>query len=124
MSSLQNLLQQKSGQVFRFAAGFITAVVLVAVTLVGSAQAIGAPQSDVYVAPDGVDLTEIADCIPEQLSEGDLNRALDESTNEFLEKVFNLKDSYGEYELNEAEAEFLKCLERKGITPQVKQSAT
>jgi hypothetical protein len=114
-------LQRRAFHGVRVAVGLIIAFAFVAVTLVGSAHAAQTSSSDTYIAPDGVDLTEVATCIPDELSNGDLGRALDKSTNEFLEKVFNLKDSYADYELDETETEFLQCLERKGITPQVEQ---
>ncbi|HHP7243369.1 MAG TPA: hypothetical protein ACFE0H_01650 [Elainellaceae cyanobacterium] len=71
-------------------------------------------------------LKAIEDCIPEELTlqnddAGDrLARALGEMTNDQIERAFNLTDNP---ELSDAEAEFERCLERKGYTPQRQQSS-
>ncbi len=80
-----------------------------------------AQASGQYIAADGTDLTAIVQCLPEQLSQPDLERALKESGNDFLEKVFNLKGNYSDYELEKAEVDYLNCLESKGVTSQVAQ---
>lgn len=69
------------------------------------------------VAPDGRDLTAMVDCLPKQLSEGDLKRAISEAGNDYLERVFQTKDNYGEYDISEAEEQFQACLRRQGIEP-------
>ncbi len=72
-----------------------------------------------YIAADGQDLTAIAQCLPKELSQPSLERALRESGNDFLQKVFSTKDDYQEYKVDTAEAEYLDCLESKGFVSQV-----
>lgn len=74
-----------------------------------------------YVTPDGQDITAVVECLPQELSEGDLQRAIKESGKDYLERVFRLKDSYDEYEIAAAEKEFQACLETKGITPEAQK---
>jgi len=74
-----------------------------------------------YIAADGTDLTAMAECLPKALSESNLDRALQESQNDFLEKVFDVKDNYDDYKLDETEVAYLGCVESKGVTPQVKR---
>lgn len=118
MSLFRRKLASISHAVTKVFAGFI----LFSVLFMGSAHAAEAIASDSYTAPDGTDLTAVAKCIPTQLSKGNLGRAWRESRNDFLEKVFDLKQDYDEYKLDETEVEFLDCLQRNGVTPQVKQN--
>ncbi|RZM76066.1 hypothetical protein [Leptolyngbya iicbica] len=74
-----------------------------------------------YMTADGKDVTAMVECLPESLSESDLDRALQESGNDFLEKVFDLKSDYDDYELDSTEVALLTCMQEKGVTPQVKQ---
>lgn len=74
-----------------------------------------------YMSPDGRDLTAMAECLPKKLSQPNLDRALQESKNDFLEKVFDIKPNYDDYKLDETEMEYLACMEAKGVTPQVKR---
>ncbi|MGB3137895.1 MAG: hypothetical protein WBG38_09760 [Nodosilinea sp.] len=74
-----------------------------------------------YIAADGTDLTAMAQCLPLELSQGNLERALAEAKNDFLQKVFDVKDNYGDYKLGESETQYLACLERKGVTSQVQR---
>jgi hypothetical protein len=74
-----------------------------------------------YIAADGTDLTAMAQCLPKSLSQGNFARVLQESKNDFLEKVFDVKDNYDDYKLDEAEVAYLACVEAKGVTPQVKR---
>ncbi|NEQ30408.1 MAG: hypothetical protein F6K04_05325 [Leptolyngbya sp. SIO4C5] len=76
-----------------------------------------------FVDPSGNDVSAIAKCLPQQLTKGDLQRALDKFGNDYLERVFDLKEDYSEYEISQAESEFQACLERQGITPVVKQNS-
>lgn len=89
---------------------------------VGHANALGISDANAYIAADGTDLTAVAQCLPSELSKGNLGRAVRESFNDYLEKAFGLKQNYNDYKLDETEANFLMCLERKGVTPQVKQT--
>jgi hypothetical protein len=77
--------------------------------------------TDEYVTADGRDITAIVECLPKQLSEGDLGRAIAESGQDFLEWVFQLKDDYSEYKLTEAGRELDQCLRSKGILPTAAQ---
>ena len=79
------------------------------------------PASKRYIAADGTDLTAMAQCLPKKLSQGNVARALRESRNDFLEKVFDVKDNYDDYKLDETEIAYLNCVESKGVTPQVKR---
>jgi len=74
-----------------------------------------------YIAADGTDLTAMVQCLPKELSQGKIDRALKESQNDFLEKVFDVKDNYDDYKLDEIEVAYLACVESKGVTPQVKR---
>lgn len=74
-----------------------------------------------YMAADGTDLTAMAQCLPKELSQGNFARVLQESKNDFLEKVFDVKDNYDDYKLGEAEVAYLACVESQGVTPQVKR---
>ncbi|TVQ07057.1 MAG: hypothetical protein EA368_15430 [Leptolyngbya sp. DLM2.Bin27] len=85
------------------------------------AYAADAPDSKRYIAADGTDLTAMAQCLPKELSKGNLSRALQESKNDFLEKVFDVKDNYDDYKLDETEIAYLACVESKGVIPQVKR---
>jgi hypothetical protein len=101
--------------------GFLVGVLSIVIGMASPAYA-GTSQSAVeYVAADGSDLTAVAECLPKQLSQPSLGRALRESGNDFLEKVFSLKDEYGDYKLDEAEIAYLTCLKEKGVTPQVER---
>lgn len=104
-----------------------TAALLVA-TLVVLQNAIASPamaeSSDTanqYIAADGTDLTEVVQCIPDQLSEGDLGRAIAESGQDYLERVFQTKSQYDDYTIGQLEEEFQTCLQQKGITPAAQQ---
>lgn len=77
--------------------------------------------ADRYIAADGQDLTAMAQCLPKQLSQASLARALRESGNDFIEKVFDVKDNYSDYKLDDAEAQYLACMNQKGVTPQVER---
>lgn len=74
-----------------------------------------------YVAADGSDLTAFAQCLPKRLSQPSLARALQESRNDFIEKVFDVKDNYRDYKLDEAEIAHLDCMKQKGVTPRIEQ---
>lgn len=90
-------------------------------SLFAPAYAANAPDAEQYIAADGTDLTAVAQCLPQELSQGSLARALEESKNDFLQKVFDVKDNYSDYKLSESETQYLACLESKGFTSQVKR---
>ncbi|PSN15598.1 hypothetical protein C7271_20770 [filamentous cyanobacterium CCP5] len=98
------------------------AVVLLGFCLITTGFVAPAAAAETYVTPDGEDITAVVDCLPEELSEGDLQRAIAESGKDYLERVFNLKDDYSDYDIAAAEEEFQACLESKGITPAAQQS--
>jgi hypothetical protein len=85
------------------------------------AMANGLGNSSQYITADGRDLTATVECLPKELSEPNLDRALQESKNDFLEKVFDVKADYDDYKLDETEMAYLTCMEAQGVTPQVKQ---
>ena len=74
-----------------------------------------------YIAADGTDLTAVAQCLPKELSQPSLARALKESGDDFLQKVFDTKADYDNYKIEDEEAQYLSCLEAKGFTPTVKR---
>jgi hypothetical protein len=74
-----------------------------------------------YITAEGMDLTAVVQCIPKELSQGNLARALAESQNDFIEKVFDVKDNYDDYKLDATEITYLSCLVSKGVIPQVKR---
>ncbi len=74
-----------------------------------------------YVAADGTDLSAVVQCLPKELSQPSLARALQESGNDFLQKVFNTKASYNDYKVDALEAQYLNCLRNKGFTPAVER---
>jgi hypothetical protein len=90
-------------------------------SLVTPAYADSSPAARPFIAADGTDLTAMAQCLPRQLSQGNLSRALSESKNDFLEKVFDMKENYSDYKLGDSEIEYLACVESKGVIPQVKR---
>jgi|GEM_PF-4493112 hypothetical protein len=90
---------------------------LVLLACVGIALPAYSADLDRYITPDGEDITAMVNCLPEQLKEGNLKRAIAESGKDYLERAFDVKDNGSEYELTEAEKEYRACLARKGITP-------
>lgn len=121
MQFLQNILQNTLTKaimrsISRVMIGGFAALIGFSFVLTGSAYA-----GETYVTPDGTDITAIAECIPPELTEGNLDRALRESGNDFLEKVFNTESSYKDYDLEASEIEYLECLKRNGVTPEVKK---
>jgi hypothetical protein len=101
--------------------GLLVAVVGLGFGFAQPAYADDGQSSEQYVAADGTDLTAIALCLPKELSQPSLKRALRESGNDFLQKVFSVKDEYTEYKIDSAEAEYLDCLESKGFVSQVER---
>ncbi|NJL44637.1 MAG: hypothetical protein HC922_00545 [Leptolyngbyaceae cyanobacterium SM2_3_12] len=87
----------------------------------GIVQDAASGMADRYIAADGSDLTAVAQCLPKQLSQASLARVLRESGNDFIEKVFDVKDNYSDYKIDDAEAEYLNCMNQKGVTPQVER---
>lgn len=119
MLFVQRMLPQSMTRIVsRIAIGCFAALMSFSCVLAGSADA--KEMSETYVAPDGTDVTAVAECIPPELSEGNLDRALRESGNDFLEKVFNTKSDYEDYDLEDSEIEYLECLKRNGVKPEVK----
>ncbi|PSR12662.1 hypothetical protein C8255_26305 [filamentous cyanobacterium CCP3] len=90
-------------------------------TLCAPAYASESADTKRYIAADGTDLTAVAQCLPRELSQGNLARALEESKNDFLQKVFDVKDNYSDYKLGASETKYLACLESKGFVSQVKR---
>lgn len=105
----------------RFALGCLIGLIGLMVGMTSPAAADNLADAPRYVTADGRDLTAMAECLPEKLSEPNLARALQESKNDFLEKVFDVKSDYDDYKLDETEVQYLACMESKGVTPQIKQ---
>lgn len=103
----------------RLSALFLLGLLWLTASLAAPAQAADAAKR--YIAADGTDLTAMVQCLPKELSQGNLARALAEAQNDFIEKVFDVKDNYSDYKLDETEVRYLACLEGKGVTPQVKR---
>jgi hypothetical protein len=64
-------------------------------------------------AAQGDRLSAFIDCLPKQLSQPSLKRALDEMGDDQLERIFNLNSNP---KLSQAEIEFKSCLKSKGFT--------
>lgn len=112
-------------QAFRSAARIMVGVLMLGLLTFGvglnPAHADNSIGSMQYIAADGQDLTAIAQCLPKELSQPSLERALRESGNDFLQKVFSTKDDYQDYKVDDAEAEYLDCLKSKGFVSQVER---
>ncbi|MGB3199427.1 MAG: hypothetical protein WBA99_00905 [Nodosilinea sp.] len=98
---------------------FLVGMLWLTASLFAPAYAANLPEAGQYIAADGTDLTAVAQCLPKELSQGNLARALEESKNDFLQKVFDVKDNYSDYRLGQSETEYLACLKSKGFTSQV-----
>lgn len=103
----------------RLAFAVLAGLLWLSSSLFAPAYAADAPKR--YIAADGTDLTAMAQCLPKELSQGNFARALREAQNDFLEKVFDVKDNYNDYKLDDTEIAYLACVESKGVTPQVKR---
>ncbi len=111
---------QRFQELIRGVAGrFLVAAFAVMLGIQGFTAA-AANAAEQYLTPDGNDITALVDCLPEQLSEGDLQRAIAEAGNDYLERVFQTKENYDDYKISEAEKEFQACLKRQGIVPAAK----
>lgn len=109
------------GAAQRLAVALVAGLLWLSSSLFAPAYAADSPAAKRYIAADGSDLTAMAQCLPKELSQGNFVRALRESQNDFLEKVFDIKDNYDDYKLDETEIAYLACVESKGVTPQVKR---
>lgn len=105
----------------RLVLGLMIGIIGWVIGMASSAAANALADAPKYLSPDGRDLTAMAECLPKKLSQPNLDRALQESKNDFLEKVFDIKPNYDDYKLDETEMEYLACMEAKGVTPQVKR---
>ncbi|NJO46227.1 MAG: hypothetical protein HC835_11650 [Oscillatoriales cyanobacterium RM2_1_1] len=63
-------------------------------------------------------LAAVLACLPKQLSQPNLDRAVEEMGNDFLERVFQLD---ADPEMTSAEAEFSECLNGKGYETRAQQ---
>jgi hypothetical protein len=117
-----NMLALRRFTNVRFVFGFIGLIVLSASLIVGFVQPAYASDAAIaprYISADGTDLTAVVECLPKTLSQPNLALAIKESGNDFLQKVFDMKDDYNEYKVEPVEAEYLRCLQSKGATPVV-----
>jgi hypothetical protein len=101
--------------------GALIALVSLGFSIAQPAYADAGQSSEQYIAADGTDLTAIALCLPKELSQPNLKRALRESGNDFLQKVFSVKNDYTEYKIDQAESQYLDCLESQGFVSQVER---
>jgi len=85
----------------------------IAVPIVTAAAPEGSPVQIIDSAAQGDRLSAFIDCLPKQLSQPSLKRALDEMGDDQLERIFNLKSNP---KLSQAEIELKSCLNRKGFT--------
>jgi hypothetical protein len=114
MSALRQRFFNKTGFVFACLIAFIGSLFF---GLVQPAYADNSEMPSQYIGADGTDLTAMVECLPKTLSQPSLALALKESGNDFLEKVFDLKDNYGDYKVEPVEAEYLSFMQSKGVTP-------
>ena len=70
-----------------------------------------------YIDSEGRDLTAFVECLPDEYGKGDLQVALSKFGNDFLERVFRLKENTEDYKVSAAEKEVQQCLKSKGIRP-------
>ncbi|MEO0408384.1 MAG: hypothetical protein AAF289_13635 [Cyanobacteria bacterium P01_A01_bin.135] len=100
----------------RLLSALLVSVVVMGFIIAPSAHADNTSDSGIHVAADGTDLTKVAQCLPKQLSQPSLTRALKESGNDFLERVLlNFKGSYDNYKLSSAETSFRDCLKQEDV---------
>jgi len=118
---MSGLVKTVRGWVRQFVLALLIGGIAIALSIPEPAYADTSRDVTKYISAEGRDLTAVAECLPKQLSQPNLARALRESGNDFIEKVFGLKENYDDYKLDETEVEYLNCLEDKGVTPQVKR---
>lgn len=70
-----------------------------------------------YIDAEGKDLTPIVECLPEDYGKADLGSAIAKFGNDYLERVFRLKENTEDYKVSKQEKQFQECLQRKGIKP-------
>jgi len=119
--TLSTLIQRSRTGLRIVAMALLASTVSLLIGIDNPAYADTAADSGQYIAADGSNLTAVAQCLPKELSQPSLARALSESGNDFLEKVFDVKDDYDDYKLDRTEEEYLNCLKQKGVTPQVER---
>ncbi len=70
-----------------------------------------------YLDPEGKDLTALVECLPENYNKGDLGNAISKFGNDYLERVFRLKENTEDYKVSKEEKQIQECLKSKGIRP-------
>jgi len=70
-----------------------------------------------YIDSDGKDLTAFVQCLPEDYNKPDLSNAIAKFGNDYLERVFRLKENTEDYKVSEQEKQLQQCLQAKGIRP-------
>lgn len=70
-----------------------------------------------YVDSEGKDLTAFVECLPEDYNQADLGSAIAKFGNDYLERVFRLKENTEDYKVSEQEKQLQACLQAKGIRP-------
>jgi hypothetical protein len=117
--NMSALRQRLSGKARFILACLIAFMGVLYFGLVQPAYADNSEVSPKYIGADGTDLTAMVECLPKTLSQPNLALALTESGNDFLQKVFDLRDNYDDYKVESVEAEYLTCMQSKGVTPAV-----
>jgi hypothetical protein len=84
-----------------------------AVPIVATAMPEGSLEQIVDSTAKSARLSAFIACLPKELSQPSLKRALDEMGDDQLERIFNLKSNP---KLSQAEIELKSCLNRKGFT--------
>ena len=70
-----------------------------------------------YVDSEGKDLTAFVECLPEDYNQADIGNAIAKFGNDYLERVFRLKENTQDYKVSEQEKQLQECLQAKGIRP-------
>lgn len=70
-----------------------------------------------FVDSEGRDLTAVVECLPENYGKADLQSAIAKFGNDYLERVFRLKENTEDYNVSADEQQFQECLQNKGIRP-------
>lgn len=70
-----------------------------------------------YIDSEGKDLTAFVECLPEDYNKADLGSAIAKFGNDYLERVFRLKENTEDYKVSEQEKQLQNCLQAKGIRP-------
>ena len=76
-----------------------------------------AEEQQKYIDSEGKDLTALVECLPQDYNKADLGNAIAKFGNDYLERVFRLKENTEDYKVSEEEKQIQECLKSKGIRP-------